>query len=80
MIADAVKDASGRGDIVVEILASAVSTLIAEHKTGRVANLCELGPIYCDRIIARYEAFAKDEAQLIACWSEQAMPYRMVAE
>ena len=80
MTADAVKDATGRGDIVLDPLGSAVSTLIAEHKTGRVANLGQLGPIYCDRIIAHYEAFAKDEAQLIACWSEQAMPYRMVAE
>jgi hypothetical protein len=54
--------------------------LIAAHKTGRVAYTCELDPIYCDRIIARYEAFAKDEAQLIACGIEQAMPQRMAAE
>jgi hypothetical protein len=27
----------------------------------------ERDPIYCDRIISRYEAYAKDEAELVAC-------------
>jgi DNA modification methylase len=35
--------------------------------TGRRARLCELDPVYCDRIIARWEAFANDEAEQIAC-------------
>ena len=30
--------------------------------TGRRAFLCELDPLYCDVILARWEAFAKDEA------------------
>jgi hypothetical protein len=30
----------------------------------------ELDPVYCDRIIARWEAYAKDEAELIACGCE----------
>jgi DNA modification methylase len=80
MIADAIKDVSGRVDIVLDIFGGSGSTLIAAHKTGRVANLCELDPVYCDRIIARYEAFAKDEAQLLARQNEQAMPDRMAAE
>jgi DNA modification methylase len=80
MIADAIKDVSGRNDIVLDLFGGSGSTLIAAHKTGRIAFLCELDPIYCDRIIARYEAFAKDEAQLVACGIEQAMPHRMAAE
>jgi DNA modification methylase len=67
MIADAIKDVSGRGDIVLDLFGGSGSTLIAAHKTGRIAHLCELDPIYCDRIIARYEAFAKDEAELVVC-------------
>ena len=67
MIADAIKDVSARNDIVLDLLGGSGSTLIADHKTGRVANLAEIDPIYCDRIIAHYEAFAKDEAQLQAC-------------
>ena len=67
MIADAIKDVSGRGDIVLDLFGGSGSTLIAAHKTGRVAYLCELDPVYCDRIIARYEAFAKDEAERVVC-------------
>jgi DNA modification methylase len=67
MIADAIKDVSGRGEIVLDLFGGSGSTLIAAHKTGRVAYLCELDPVYCDRIIARYEAYAKDEAIQLAC-------------
>ena len=67
MIADAIKDVSQRGEIVLDLFGGSGSTLIAAHKTGRRGYLCELDPIYCDRIIRRWEAYAKDEAELIAC-------------
>ena len=67
MIADAIKDVSGRGDIVLDLFGGSGSTLIAAQKTGRRAWLCELDPVYCDRIIRRWEAYAKDEAEQIAC-------------
>ena len=67
LIADAIKDVSQRGGLVLDLFGGSGSTLIAAHKTGRRAYLCELDPIYCDRIIARWEAYAKDEAELIAC-------------
>jgi DNA modification methylase len=67
MIADAIKDVSGRGDIVLDLFGGSGSTLIAAEKTGRVGYLCELDPIYCDRIIRRWETFAKDDAELIVC-------------
>ena len=65
MIADAIKDVSQRGAIVLDLFAGSGSTLIAAHKAGRRAYLCEIDPIYCDRILARWEAFANDEAQLL---------------
>ncbi len=65
MIADAIKDVSGRGKIVLDVFGGSGSTLIAAHKTGRRAFLCELDPVYCDRIIARWEAYAKDDASRI---------------
>ena len=80
MIADAIKDVSGRNDIVLDLFGGSGSTLIAAHKTGRIAYMCELDPVYCDRIIQRYEAYAKDEAQLIACGIEHACPHRIAAE
>lgn len=67
MIADAIKDVSMRGSIVLDPFAGSGSTLIAAHKTGRQAYVVELDPIYCDRIIARWEAFAKDEAEQLLC-------------
>lgn len=62
MIGDAIKDVSKRGGIVLDPFAGSGSTLIAAHKTGRRACLCEIDPIYCDRILTRWEAFAHDEA------------------
>jgi DNA modification methylase len=67
MIVDAIKDVSGRGDIVLDLFGGSGSTLIAAHKTGRRSYLCELDSIYCDRIITRWEAFAHDEAVQLAC-------------
>jgi DNA modification methylase len=65
MIADAIKDVSGRGDIVLDLFGGSGSTLIAAHKTGRRAYLCEIDPVYCDTIIARFEAFAHDDVELL---------------
>lgn len=67
MIAEAIKDVSGRGDIVLDLFGGSGSTLIAAEKTGRRGYLTELDPIYCDRIIKRWETYAKDDAELIAC-------------
>ncbi|MEO8882490.1 MAG: DNA methyltransferase, partial [Devosia sp.] len=53
MIADAIRDVSERGAIVLDLFGGSGSTLIAAHKTGRRAYLAELDPIYCDRIIRR---------------------------
>lgn len=64
MIADAIKDVSRRGDIVLDLFGGSGSTVIAAHKTGRRGYLCEIDPIYCDRIVRRWQAFAKDDATL----------------
>lgn len=80
MIADAIKDVSGRGEIVLDLFGGSGSTLIAAHKTGRTAYLCELDPLYCDRIIARYEAFAKDEAECLACGMPEPSSLGVAAE
>jgi DNA modification methylase len=70
MIADAIKDVSGRGEIVLDLFGGSGSTLIAAHKVGRKAYLCELDPLYCNRIIRRWETYAKDEAEQVACGIE----------
>ena len=67
MIVDAIKDVSGRGEIVLDLFGGSGSTLIAAEKTGRRAFLCELDPIYCDRILRRWEVWAKDDAERLVC-------------
>jgi len=42
--------------------------------------LCELDPIYCDRILARWEAYAKDGAEQTVCGWPQEMQVREAAE
>jgi DNA modification methylase len=64
MIADAIKDVSSRNGIVLDLFGGSGSTLIAPHKTGRRAYLCELDSVYCDRIVQRWQVHAKDEAIL----------------
>ena len=64
MIADAIKDVSSRKGIVLDLFGGSGSTLIAAHKTGRRAFLCELDPVYCDRIVRRWQTYAKDDATL----------------
>ena len=56
LIADALRDVSGRGEIVLDGFGGSGSTLIAAAKTGRRARLCEIDPVYCDRILAREES------------------------
>jgi DNA modification methylase len=67
MIADAIKDVSARGAIVLDTFGGSGSTLIAAHKAGRRGYICEYDAIYCDRILQRWETFARDEAEQIAC-------------
>ena len=66
MIADAIRDVSHRGGIVLDVFGGSGSTLIAAHKIGRRARVCEIDPLYCDRILQRWEAYAKDDAELAA--------------
>ncbi|HML90850.1 DNA methyltransferase [Methyloceanibacter sp.] len=63
MIADAIKDVSERGGLVLDCFGGSGSTLIAAHKTGRRARVMELDAAYVDTIIRRWQTFAKDEAR-----------------
>ncbi len=49
---------------MLDLFGGSGSTLIAAHKTGRRGYLMELDPVYCDRIIRRWQAFARDDAVL----------------
>jgi DNA modification methylase len=52
---------------VLDLFGGSGSTLIAAHKAGRRCYVAEIDPLYCDRIIRRWEAYSKDDAERIAC-------------
>lgn len=55
LVADAIRDVSNRGQIVLDTFGGSGTTLIAAEKTGRVARLVEIDPAYCDVIVRRWE-------------------------
>lgn len=64
LIADAIRDCSRRGEIVLDGFGGSGSTLIAAEKTGRSARLIEYDPAYCDTIIRRWEKYTGKGAKL----------------
>jgi DNA modification methylase len=66
LIADAIRDCTKRGDLVLDVFGGSGSTLIASDQTGRRAALIELDPLYCDTIIRRYERVTGEKARLEA--------------
>lgn len=64
LVADAIRDCSNRGGIVLDMFAGSGTTLIAARKCGRLARLIEFDPVYCDTIIRRYELLTGSLARL----------------
>lgn len=65
LVADAIRDVTRRGDIVLDGFGGSGTTLIAAERTGRVAHLIELDPLYCDVICRRFEKQTGQLAQLV---------------
>ena len=64
LVADAIRDVSRRGDIVLDVFGGSGTTLIAAEKTGRRARLIELDPAYVDVAIRRWQALTGQDAVL----------------
>ena len=64
LVADAIKDCSKRGDIILDAFGGSGTTLMAAEKTGRTARLMEYDPRYADTIIRRFEAYTGKAAVL----------------
>ncbi|QTD57179.1 site-specific DNA-methyltransferase [Parasphingorhabdus cellanae] len=57
LVADAIRDCSRRGEIILDCFGGSGSTLIAAHTTGRCARLIEYDPLYCDTIVRRWQGY-----------------------
>ncbi len=66
MVADAIRDCSRRGEIVLDAFGGSGTTLIAAEKCGRSARLIEYDPLYCDTIIRRWQKLTGKTATLIS--------------
>lgn len=62
LVADALKDCSKRGEIVLDAFGGSGTTLIAAERTGRRARLIEFDPAYCDLIVRRFERLTGKQA------------------
>jgi DNA modification methylase len=64
LVADAIKDCSRRGAIVLDPFGGSGTTMFAAQKSGRLARLIEYDPNYCDVILRRFEAVTGTSAIL----------------
>jgi DNA modification methylase len=55
MIADAIRDCSNRGGVILDPFGGAGTTVIAAERTGRRARLIELDPHFVDISIERWQ-------------------------
>ena len=62
MVADALKDCTRRGDIVLDTFSGAGTTILAAERVGRRAYSVELEPKYVDVAIRRWQAFTRRDA------------------
>lgn len=66
LVADAIRDCTQRGELVLDPFGGSGSTLIAAETCGRTARLIEYEPRYCDVIVRRYEQFTGKSAILMS--------------
>jgi DNA modification methylase len=65
LVADAIRDCSKRGNVVLDGFGGSGTTLIAAESCGRLARLIELDPLYCDVIIRRFEQMTGKSARCV---------------
>ena len=63
LVADALRDCSSRGEIVLDAFLGSGTTLIAAERTGRNCRGLELDPAYVDTTIRRWQALTGERAR-----------------
>jgi DNA modification methylase len=63
LVADALLDASQRGDVILDAFLGSGTTLIAAERTGRICYGVELDPRYVDTAIRRWQTWTGQQAR-----------------
>ena len=66
LVADAIRDCSRRGDLVLDPFAGSGTILIAAERTGRKARALEIDPHYVDVAVCRWQSYTGKTAILSA--------------
>ena len=62
MVADAIKDCTKRGDLVLDTFSGSGTTILAAERVGRRACALEIEPKYVDVAIRRWQSFTRRDA------------------
>jgi len=62
MVADAIRDCTRLGDVVLDTFCGSGSTIMAAERVGRRGYGMEIDPLYVDVTIRRWQAFTKEDA------------------
>ena len=62
LVADAIKDCTARGDIVLDTFCGSGTTILAAERVGRRAFTMEVEPGFVDVAIKRWQAFSRKDA------------------
>jgi DNA modification methylase len=66
LVADAIKDCSRRGGLVLDPFCGSGTILIAAERAGRKARALEIDPHYVDVAVRRWQAYTGKSAVLAA--------------
>ena len=66
LVADAIKDCSRRGGLVLDPFCGSGTILIAAERTGRKARALEVDPTYVDVAVRRWQSYTGKSAILAA--------------
>ena len=65
LVADAIKDVSAPGNLVLDPFAGSGTVLIAAERTGRKARALEIDPAYVDVAVRRWQTYTGKSAVLV---------------
>jgi DNA modification methylase len=63
LVADAIKDCTRRGDVVLDTFSGSGTTILAAERVGRYARALEIEPRFVDVAIRRWQTFTRRDAR-----------------